>query len=250
MSRKRLEIKEGERYGRLTVIREVEPHIFPNGKQRRKFLCQCDCGSEPIEVLLNSLTSGNTNSCGCYQREKASKSASSRQKENLFSVDSVTNTVIGYDSNGKEFYFDKEFIDDVKKYCWIIGKHGYVEAREKGSNKIVKMHRLITKCPDNMVVDHINHNKADNRISNLRICEWADNTRNHKVPKNSTTGISGVSWHKKTSKWQARITINGKRISLGVFDNIEDARQARLKAELEYFGEFSINYEEIKNLKI
>lgn len=250
MSRKRLEIKEGERYGRLTVIREVEPHIFPNGKQRRRFLCQCDCGSDPIKVFLNSLTSGRTKSCGCYQKEKASKVGASQQKENLFTIDDVTNVVTGYDCNGKEFYFDKEFLDDVKKYCWNISNQGYVVAKNKGSNKIIRMHRFITNCPDNMVVDHINHNKADNRMSNLRICVWADNTRNHKVPKNSTTGISGVSWHKKASKWQARITINGKRINLGVFDNIEDARQARLKAELEYFGEFSINYEEIKSLKI
>ena len=249
MSRKRLEIKEGERYGRLTVIKEVEPHIFKNGKQRRKFLCQCDCGSDPIKVFLNGLTSGRTTSCGCRQREEAAKVGKSATKENLFFINDETKVVTGYDSNGKEFYFDKEFLNKVKKYCWHVDKNGYVSTKKKSSKKILKMHRLITNCPENMVVDHINHNKADNRMSNLRICEWADNTRNRKAPKNSKTGITGVTWHKHSSKWQARITINGKRINLGVFDNIEDARQARLKAELEYFGEFSINYEEIKSLK-
>jgi len=65
---KKLDIKPGTRFGRLTVIEEVEPHICPNGKLIRKFKLKCDCGNI-TEVMLRNLTSGNTTSCGCYHTE-------------------------------------------------------------------------------------------------------------------------------------------------------------------------------------
>ena len=63
---KRVEVKEGERYGRLTIIREVEPAGSSN-KRVRRFLCRCDCGNEIICRLPN-LKSGTTKSCGCYRK--------------------------------------------------------------------------------------------------------------------------------------------------------------------------------------
>lgn len=62
----RREIKNGERYGRLVVIREVEPRQNKREKVRR-FLCQCDCGNTKI-VAINHLVSGETKSCGCYKK--------------------------------------------------------------------------------------------------------------------------------------------------------------------------------------
>ena len=67
--RKKLEVKTGDIYGHLTIIREVEQHIQPSGQKKRRFLCQCDCGSVPVEVWLSNLRSGNTTSCGCVQKE-------------------------------------------------------------------------------------------------------------------------------------------------------------------------------------
>lgn len=69
---KQLEVKRGEKFGKLTIIEEVEPHVYPNGKTRRKFLCKCECGNE-VEVLLKLLKNGSTKSCGCYQKEITSK---------------------------------------------------------------------------------------------------------------------------------------------------------------------------------
>ena len=243
---KRLEVKEGDKYGRLTIIKELEPNRSKSGKPKRKFLCQCDCGSDPVEVELGSLRSGNTLSCGCIKRERTVAANKRRIKDNSFFVNDETNTVTGYDYKGKEFYFDKEFFNEIKEYCWNIDSRGYAVTFEPDTHKEIKMHRLVTKCPKGMVVDHINHNAADNRLSNLRICTQLDNSKNHKVSKNNKTGITGVTWHKASSKWEARITIGGKRINLGTFNNLEDAKQARLEAELKYFGEFSINYNEIK----
>ena len=73
---KRIEIKSGERFGRLTVIKEVEGYISSSKRSSkrsaRKFLFKCDCGNEK-EILLHSVRSNVTTSCGCYHREISSK---------------------------------------------------------------------------------------------------------------------------------------------------------------------------------
>ena len=80
-------------------------------------------------------------------------------------------------------------------------------------------------------IDHINGDRADNRISNLREVPKQDNHRNMKCFSNSTTKVPGVSFHKQTSKWRAYITVDTKQRSLGCFDAFEDAVAARKQAE-------------------
>jgi len=55
---KKIEIKPGDKYGRLTILKEIEPHVQPSGQKQRKVLCQCSCENKTrVEVLLNSLRS-------------------------------------------------------------------------------------------------------------------------------------------------------------------------------------------------
>lgn len=76
-------------------------------------------------------------------------------------------------------------------------------------------------------IDHINGNKNDNRICNLRSVNNLQNAQNKvKEQKNSKSQILGVSWHKKAKKWQAHICIYKERKYLGLFDNINDAEEA------------------------
>jgi hypothetical protein len=74
---KRLDIKEGTRYGRLVVIKEVEPRKVSRGHDRQ-FLCKCDCGNMVV-TLLRSLRFGRTSSCGCKQRESATSIGGSKR---------------------------------------------------------------------------------------------------------------------------------------------------------------------------
>lgn len=83
-------------------------------------------------------------------------------------------------------------------------------------------------------VDHINHDKQDNRWCNLREVTHSSNGKNLSLKKNNTSGITGVVWNKERKKWQAQIAPNGKMITLGRFENLEDAIDARKKAELKY----------------
>lgn len=66
----KIEVKAGDVYNRLTILREVEKHVYPSGDTRRKFLAQCSCGSEPKTYLFNQLTNGKTKSCGCLDLER------------------------------------------------------------------------------------------------------------------------------------------------------------------------------------
>jgi hypothetical protein len=91
------------------------------------------------------------------------------------------------------------------------------------------------------VIDHINGDTKDNRLCNLREATISQNSHNSKKPKNNTSGIKGVYFHKKSQKWMARVHINYKCIYLGIFANIEDAKEIVINARKEIHGEFARN---------
>lgn len=61
---------------------------------------------------------------------------------------------------------------------------------------------------------------------------------NNEIRKNNTSGVTGVHFDKSRNKWMAYITYNNRRIFLGYFNNKEDAIEARIAAEIEYFGDY------------
>lgn len=94
------------------------------------------------------------------------------------------------------------------------------------------------------VVDHINRDKVDDRINNLRLATQSENIINSGMFAHNTSGIKGVYHYKDRAKkgwpaWWAYITHNGKRKSLGYFHSKTEAKFAREEAELDLFGEFS-----------
>lgn len=111
---------------------------------------------------------------------------------------------------------------------------GYIVIRING--KAHKAHRLAWlyihgKWPDRHI-DHINRNKTDNRIKNLRLASGSENCRNRMLLARNKSGCTGVFWNKRFGLWCAKIQICGKIITLGSFLNKEDAIQARKKAEI------------------
>ncbi len=142
---------------------------------------------------------------------------------------------IGTTSKGYTFLFDLEDYDLIKNRNWYVNSRGYIQSSALPQ---VKMHRLIMGVTDpNMYIDHINHDKTDNRKSNLRIVTNQQNQRNKK-PINKS-GYAGVSWHKNKKKWMSHITVDKKQIYLGIFDDIDDAIKARQLGEDKYFGEYA-----------
>ncbi len=83
-------------------------------------------------------------------------------------------------------------------------------------------------------IDHINRNRSDNRITNLRD---VSHKQNHQNRSDNASGHPGVSWHKLTSRWQVKIMHNYKQIHLGCFSILEEAIAARKAAEKLYWAD-------------
>ena len=108
-------------------------------------------------------------------------------------------------------------------------------ARVNIYRKVYLAHRLIWfyvygYFPENDI-DHINKNKADNRIINLREVSRACNMRNTGNQQNNTSGIKGVYWRKREKKWFTYITVNRIQKSLGYYKDFDNAVCARLAGE-------------------
>lgn len=148
-----------------------------------------------------------------------------------------------------------EYDANTGKFTWLKNRKGHTKAgMEAGANHgrgyiVIALdgaqylaHRLAWAIyygaiPENMQIDHINGNRSDNRISNLRLASHAENCRNSKVRKHSKSGIKGVK--KRGNKWHVRISVNRKEKWIGSYDTAEEANFAHQKAANELFGPFA-----------
>ena len=218
----------GMKFGDWIVL-ERGRDIIKKGKNRNfktlTWKCECVCGTIK-EVIGSSLKNGSSTNCGCKRRKTCSDLLTIKNKKyNKYDLSSGYG--IGYTNKGEKFYFDLEDYDKIKDYCWHINDKGYIKGRDK-NNKHISFHRLVMGFPNNMQIDHIDHNKSNNKKSNLRIVTPQQNCYN-RTPKTNNTGV-----YKVKNRWKAKI----KDIYLGSYNNIDDAIKARKDAETKYFGEY------------
>ena len=123
-----------------------------------------------------------------------------------------------------------------------LGGDGYlligVQSRVHSAHRLAWLYVYGTWPNDQ--IDHINRNRSDNRISNLREVTNKQNMQNAGKYSHNTSGHPGVSWHKRDSKWVACIMHNQKSIHLGYFTNIEESIAARKAAEKIYWADTQI----------
>ena len=150
-----------------------------------------------------------------------------------------------FDYNEDTGIFIRKNTSGGKKKGTIAGtlrKDGYIEIRFKGKKHLA--HRLVWLyiygyLPKNQL-DHINHNRADNRLENLRESNDRINMLNKTLYLNNSSGVCGVNWYKPNNKWNAQIQVDGKKINLGYFVEFSEAVNARKNAEVLYG--FHINH--------
>ena len=238
----------GQFFGHLEVLYKDEEKTKKEG--RTFWFCQCNCKNKTIvSISTSQLTSGKTRSCGCLRRQSLIEyNKANKKKTNKIIQDTINKCgkIILTNSN-KEALIDIEDIEKISNFTWRLDTNGYVVCPlynevSKKYDLIGRLHRIIMDCPKGYIVDHINGNKLDNRKDNLRICTQSDNTKNHVIGKNNTSGYSGIIYNKDNKNW--RVRIGDKEI--GSFFNFEDAVIARKDAEEKYFGEYSYDNSRIR----
>lgn len=150
------------------------------------------------------------------------------EKENHIEIEII--------SKGKKYIclIDKEDYSKVKDYRWSLTWNGYATTKKQKSN--LWMHRIVMQYEGKNDIDHINHNKLDNRKSNLRIATRSQNNMNRLKTK-------GYYYDKENEKWRAYIEKDGRRIYLGRFETEEEALKSRKEAERKIFKDFSFSSE-------
>lgn len=111
------------------------------------------------------------------------------------------------------------------------------------NNRPYKAHRIVYALAHgidaiDLQIDHIDGDGLNNKPDNLRLATKTENMQNREKTRKNTSGKKGVCWHNQAEKWLAQIKINGRHVSLGLFESINEASAAYEAAAREHFGEF------------
>lgn len=142
-------------------------------------------------------------------------------------------------------------------FTWKISPHrGIIVGQSAGSldkgtgytriqykRKTYLCHRLAwtyeyNKIPENYLIDHINGQRDDNRIVNLRLCTHAENQKNRKIQSNNVSGYKGVHWNKKRKKWRVQVQVSKDKSFTHYHEKIEQAVEDYRNICKKYHGEF------------
>ncbi len=209
----------GDVFHSLTVI--GFSHI---DKRRNSFwVCMCDCGNIVV-VRGASLKNGHTKSCGCLA---ATTSAETCKRRNITHGKSGSGAYVSW--------------VNMLQRCLNSKNHKY---KDYGGRGIV----VCEKWKDfNEFYSDMGERPKDKSIERLDVngdytpenCVWAtaeQQARNKRVPSRCKTGTPGVYWKNECGKYQARINVDGKRISLGYYKDLDSAVMARKESEAKLWG--------------
>ena len=121
-------------------------------------------------------------------------------------------------------------ITDSGYWCVVLERKKYY------AHRLIFLyhHGYIPDC-----IDHINGNKTDNRIENLRESTQQQNCFNANKKSTNTSGVKGISWHKQSKKWRAECCVNYKNHYLGLYDDMSEAISVLEKFRNSSHGEFA-----------
>ena len=156
----------------------------------------------------------------------------------------------GKKAAGRSASVDDDMAGALMEWRWHCNHNGYaartvycgVQDGKQKTRMILLHHEVLrlagVEIPTGHEADHINGDRLDDRIENLRPATHSQNQHNCK-PRGGTSRYKGVSWHKKAGKWRACIKRNSKTIHLGLFTDEIDAVKAYDTAARRLHGEFA-----------
>ena len=146
-----------------------------------------------------------------------------RKVNNIVKADK--GTVILADSSNQCFMVDESQLANVLNFFWVVDKvSGYVKTSINGAT--VYLHRFLMNVPNGKVVNHINHQRNDDRLENLEIVSPLDNSRLRTIrSKNSKTGYTNIT---QIGDGRYLLQLSGNHI--GIYDTIIDALKAKISA--------------------
>lgn len=131
---------------------------------------------------------------------------------------------------------DESDYEELSKHKWTLKGDGYAHrGTPRPERKWILMHRQIMQPLTSMQVDHINGNRLDNRRCNLRICTLAENRMNTPKQSRNTSGYKGVSLHKQSGLWVAKI----RHDTVGYYKTKLEAAIRYNELAPSYFGEYA-----------
>ena len=122
----------------------------------------------------------------------------------------------------------------------IKGAHRYVRVRICGV--VQRLHRMVFLYHKGYlpkIIDHIDNDRTNNRIENLREVTQQQNCLNRVAHKNNRSGYKNVYWHSAMNKWSVLVNVNGARKTIGYFDDVELAGLVAQEARAKFHGEFA-----------
>ena len=203
---------KGQKFGKLMVIEKA-------GKSKHGHLmykCMCDCGNIK-NVRSASLRNGNTQSCGCFNKD--SHIIHGMSKTPTFS------TWRGMINRCRN--------QNYPNYSLYGGRGIMVCERWL---KFVNFFKDMGEKPEGLTIDRKNNDLGYFKDN----CRWttrAEQSRNQRPSKRNKTGVRGFYWNKKLNKYHVQIMVNYKHIHVGFYRTIKEATAFRKKAEQEYWGQ-------------
>jgi len=205
-------------------------------RKYRMFKCLCThCDKTISEIRYRDMILNKTYQCRSCHVAKVNRET--KRKTNNFTIE---NNIVKVFYKSEYTIIDKKFKNEILDNRWSINGGGYFIGRIKNMDRNMSLHRYIMylngdlNIESNFIVDHINHNRLDNRLSNLRVATYSNNSSYKDYKKYDR--IIGV--HKSGGKWLANL-YSVDIVKRDIFENKRDAIKQRLVWESEILKEFS-----------
>lgn len=213
----------GKEFGRWVVLDRAEKKVG----NRSYWVCECKCGTVR-DVSSGNLRGGTSQSCGCLRREEVAKSAKKLSTK--------------HGMHGTRFY---TIWQNMKSRCNNPNYHGFHYYGGRGikihptwsefENFKSDLYELYTKHAevygeDNTTIERVDVNN-NYEPGNVRFATKTEQILNRRIARNNKSGYEGVNYSQNMGKWEARISLFGKKKHLGFFTELEEAINARKEAE-------------------